>query len=65
MDNSYQNITELLEEETIHEFHPRFENQTAGPHSNGHLAVGALQVDHFSSPGDLVFWMHHGMVDRV
>jgi tyrosinase len=34
-------------------------------HAAGHFAVGGLQNDPFASPGDPVFFLHHGQFDRV
>lgn len=37
-----------------------------GVHSGGHYTVGGDPAgDFFVSPGDPVFWLHHGMIDRV
>jgi len=34
-------------------------------HAAGHFAVGGLQNDPFASPGDPIFYLHHGQFDRV
>jgi Common central domain of tyrosinase len=34
-------------------------------HAAGHFAIGGLQNDPFASPGDPVFYLHHGQFDRV
>ncbi|KAL4907572.1 hypothetical protein BDW74DRAFT_126057 [Aspergillus multicolor] len=36
-----------------------------GVHPGGHFAVGGAMADFFTSPQDPVFYLHHGMVDRV
>lgn len=36
-----------------------------GVHGAGHYAVGRVMLDFFASPGDPVFFLHHGMIDRV
>ncbi|KAK3201173.1 hypothetical protein GRF29_213g1271195 [Pseudopithomyces chartarum] len=35
-----------------------------GAHAYGHNGVGGVMRDVYASPGDPVFWLHHGMVDR-
>jgi len=47
-----------------------FQARTAGPadpgiHGGGHFSVGASMNDPFGSPQDPVFYLHHGMLDRV
>lgn len=34
-------------------------------HSAGHFSVGGLANDPYASPGDPIFYLHHGMMDRV
>lgn len=45
-----------------------FANQAAcvegGPHAWGHNGIGGVMADMFASPGDPVFWLHHGFIDR-
>ncbi|KAK5112886.1 hypothetical protein LTR85_011113 [Meristemomyces frigidus] len=66
MANSHQNITDLIiNSSNIRTFHPNLENQTSGPHANGRLAIGGVESDLFSSPGDPIFFMHYSMVDRL
>ncbi|PYI04773.1 tyrosinase central domain protein [Aspergillus sclerotiicarbonarius CBS 121057] len=36
-----------------------------GAHEGGHAAIGANMLDTFASVQDPVFFLHHGMVDRV
>jgi len=36
-----------------------------GCHAYGHNGVGAVMSDVYSSPGDPVFFLHHGLVDRL
>jgi len=36
-----------------------------GPHAYGHDAIGAVMSDILSSPGDPIFFLHHGMVDKA
>ncbi|KAL1597169.1 hypothetical protein SLS60_008751 [Paraconiothyrium brasiliense] len=35
-----------------------------GAHAYGHNGIGGVMRDVYASPGDPVFWLHHGMVDR-
>lgn len=35
-----------------------------GPHAWGHNGIGSVMLDVWASPGDPVFWLHHGFVDR-
>jgi tyrosinase len=35
-----------------------------GAHAYGHNGIGSVMRDVYASPGDPVFWLHHGMVDR-
>lgn len=35
-----------------------------GPHSYGHNGIGSVMQDVYASPGDPVFWLHHGFIDR-
>ncbi|KAH7305522.1 hypothetical protein B0I35DRAFT_443939 [Stachybotrys elegans] len=35
------------------------------PHGAGHGATGGLMVDVFASPGDPVFYLHHGWLDAM
>ncbi|RDW70869.1 tyrosinase family protein [Aspergillus mulundensis] len=37
----------------------------AGIHPGGHTGLGGEMADFFTSPQDPVFYLHHGMVDRV
>jgi len=45
--------------------------RAAGPtgsnsvHSGGHRGVGGMMQDPFSSPGDPIFYLHHGMMDKM
>jgi tyrosinase len=34
-------------------------------HGGGHFTMGPVGSDMFASPGDPVFYLHHGMIDRV
>ena len=36
-----------------------------GVHPGGHYSVGPSMWDFFASPGDPVFYLHHGMIDLV
>lgn len=36
-----------------------------GPHAAGHFGVGGMMADQYASPSDPIFWLHHGMIDRV
>ncbi|KAF2269165.1 Di-copper centre-containing protein [Lojkania enalia] len=35
-----------------------------GAHAWGHNGIGAVMSDVYASPGDPVFWLHHGFIDR-
>jgi tyrosinase len=35
-----------------------------GAHAWGHNGIGAVMQDPYGSPGDPVFWLHHGFIDR-
>jgi tyrosinase len=35
-----------------------------GAHAWGHNGIGAVMQDVYASPGDPVFWLHHGFIDR-
>ncbi|ORY16117.1 hypothetical protein BCR34DRAFT_476814 [Clohesyomyces aquaticus] len=35
-----------------------------GAHAWGHNGIGAVMSDVYASPGDPVFWLHHGYIDR-
>lgn len=35
-----------------------------GAHAYGHNGIGGVMRDVYASPGDPIFWLHHGMVDR-
>lgn len=37
----------------------------AGVHGGGHYILGGSGSDFFASPNDPVFWLHHGMIDKV
>ncbi|KAJ3565331.1 hypothetical protein NPX13_g7549 [Xylaria arbuscula] len=37
----------------------------AKPHSSGHGGVNGLMVDVALSPGDPIFWLHHGYIDKL
>lgn len=36
-----------------------------GYHAYGHNGIGSVMSDVQASPGDMMFWMHHGYVDRT
>ncbi|KAH7128807.1 hypothetical protein B0J11DRAFT_280131 [Dendryphion nanum] len=36
----------------------------SGPHAWGHNGIGSVMLDVWASPGDPIFWLHHGFVDR-
>lgn len=50
--NSYNNYTTM--------YNCVFQN----PHNGGHSGVGGVLGDISSSPGDPMFFMHHGFIDR-
>jgi tyrosinase len=35
-----------------------------GAHAWGHNGIGAVMSDKYASPGDPVFFLHHGFIDR-
>ncbi|ORY69010.1 uncharacterized protein BCR38DRAFT_406885 [Pseudomassariella vexata] len=42
------------------------ENNDWGVHMGGHYTIGGDPGgDFFASPGDPMFWFHHGMIDRI
>lgn len=71
--NSYQNVTELLLNMIyIEDFQELMQgygdhNNPMGVHGGGHwLGGGPSQLEDFhSSPNDPIFFIHHGMIDRV
>ncbi|CAJ2507152.1 Uu.00g083380.m01.CDS01 [Anthostomella pinea] len=47
------------------ELQGRFGDGFLGLHTAGHNTMGGTSGDLFASPVDPMFWLHHGMVDRV
>ncbi|KAI1847898.1 hypothetical protein JX265_001904 [Neoarthrinium moseri] len=37
----------------------------SGPHLGGHMALSMMNGDSITSPGDPVFFLHHGFVDKM
>ncbi|KAH7007646.1 putative tyrosinase [Ilyonectria destructans] len=63
--NSYQNVTGLIvNSEDIHAFRAGLEADN-GVHRGGHEFVGGENNNLFTSPSDPIFYLHHGMIDRV
>jgi tyrosinase len=68
---SEKNTTDLITGyTTIEDFQTTmqgdFANGEYGVHTAGHfIAAGDPGGDIFTSPGDPVFWLHHGQIDRV
>ena len=69
--NSYTNVTHtLLDYTTIGDFQNIFQGYGSdtnkfGIHGGGHWATGGDMADFHSSPTDPLFFLHHGMVDRL
>jgi tyrosinase len=67
----YSNSTSvayLLAAPTIAEFQSRMSGvgtRPPGPHTAGHLQIGAEMFDLFTSPNDPAFFFHHANVDRM
>lgn len=69
---AYTNVTDLvLGEDTIENFQNLMQgylgNNKLGVHGGGHwLGGGPSQLEDFhSSPNDPLFYLHHGMIDRI
>jgi tyrosinase len=45
-------------------FH-KYLGRIQGPHTGVHLMVGGDMQDQALSPNDPLFWLHHGMIDRL
>lgn len=63
-------IDELISQPTIMDFQDHIDNRKPGtpflgPHPGAHWAVGWGMQDQYASPGDPIFYLHHGMVDNV
>ncbi|KUL90519.1 hypothetical protein ZTR_00075 [Talaromyces verruculosus] len=41
------------------------DNQTGGLHGSGHVGTGGTVADPDASPGDPLFYLHHGWIDRL
>lgn len=69
--NTYKNLTELvLNQIYIEDFQWLAQGYNSntnkfGVHGGGHWQVGGSMMDFHSSPSDPLFYLHHGMVDRI
>ncbi len=46
------------------DYHNMRQCQEGGPHANGHVGIGGVMNDIYGSPGDTLFFLHHGFVDK-
>lgn len=62
-------VEETMAYETFDDFHTQLEGKPSLPdhrqHDGGHIAIGGEMSNFFSSPGDPMFYMHHGNLDRL
>jgi tyrosinase len=65
--NTYALITESKNVDVFQQnMLGRADKNDWGVHTGGHYTIGGDPGgDFFSSPGDPVFWFHHGMIDRI
>ncbi len=66
--NNASDVADLLEQtKTIAEFQGNMSGADihAGVHGGGHYTLGGEGSDFFASPNDPMFWLHHGMIDKV
>ncbi|KAI5274317.1 Di-copper centre-containing protein [Aureobasidium subglaciale] len=68
--NTYSNITELvLESIYLEDFQDRMQGYATGDpfgvHGGGHWGMGGAASDFHSSPSDPLFFLHHGMIDKI
>ncbi|KAJ2921487.1 hypothetical protein H1R20_g15607, partial [Candolleomyces eurysporus] len=64
------NVRTVLSQTTFESFRTTLENggrgiAGMGLHGGGHAVVGGELLDPFSSPGDPLFYLHHGNLDRI
>jgi tyrosinase len=64
------NVRVVLNQTTFESFRTTLENGGRGVvgmglHGGGHAVVGGELLDPFSSPGDPLFYLHHGNLDRI
>ncbi|EAU83695.1 monooxygenase [Coprinopsis cinerea okayama7 len=64
------NVQATLAQTTFETFRTTLENggravNGFGIHGGGHAAVGGEMVNPYSSPGDPLFYLHHGNLDRI
>ncbi|KHE82481.1 Di-copper centre-containing protein, partial [Neurospora crassa] len=56
----------IFEFQTTLEGDPRYHPGNLGIHTAGHFMIGGDPgADMYISPGDPVFWLHHGQIDRL
>lgn len=68
--NGPDSIAALLDAENITEFQEIMHNGAGGdvligPHGCGHLSIGPMMADFWSSTSDPAFMLHHANVDRL
>ncbi|TFK21060.1 monooxygenase [Coprinopsis marcescibilis] len=64
------NVRTISSQTTFELFRTMLENGGRGVtgmgiHGGGHMAVGGEMVNPYSSPGDPLFYLHHGNLDRI
>ncbi|RDW85203.1 hypothetical protein BP6252_02793 [Coleophoma cylindrospora] len=66
--NNASSVAYLMQQtKTITEFQGNMSGADvhAGVHGGGHYILGGSGLDFFASPNDPMFWLHHGMIDKV
>ncbi|KAH6901637.1 monooxygenase [Coprinopsis sp. MPI-PUGE-AT-0042] len=62
------NVQTTLSKTTFESFRTYLENGptfAGGTHGGGHITVGGEMINPASSPGDPIFYLHHGNLDRI
>ncbi|EME47601.1 hypothetical protein DOTSEDRAFT_166790 [Dothistroma septosporum NZE10] len=69
--NTWTNLTEVvLKNANVEDFQWRLQGYNSdtdkfGVHGGGHYSIGGSMMDFHSSPAEPLFYLHHGMVDRI